>query len=285
MSDIPAISPDDYPEHIVQPLRWSDVGGEGVMSHCGIARSFEDARVRLIATAAGRAALSDDLAGFLVRIYIETFDSVAYPATLTTATGSRWVGNSSYCSATALFADDRLIARGEAVNVCIKDGRPAPVKDEHREALLSYALPDAGYLKAAGTPLKLDTVPGEPWHHVQRIVRFSDTDALGHVNNVSVIRFYEDALHELVVNCLGGDARFRVVSSDVSYQAEALLHGRLGVATAIVRCDGSRVDLRQHAYQQGKVVGAHTVSIDIADAENFGDIAGAFRAHSIQSLG
>ncbi len=260
------LAPEQFPKQISQSLRHSDVGSHGKMSHCGIARCFEDARIALIASAAGYSAVDDDLGGFLARIYMQEFTGAAYPADLLIATGIRWVGNTSYCSATALFSGDTLVAQGEAVNVCISDGRPVPVLDRHREALMQFALPESGYIKAAGNPPRVVAVPGADWHHIERFPRFSDTDALGHLNNVSVMRFYDDALADFMLQQFGAGLAYRVQTADLSYQAEARLEAKVGVATKVLEAAGDSIRLRQHLYQNDQCSGVHDIELAVQAA-------------------
>lgn len=265
MIDYSQLRPTDFPQQVQQVLRWSDVGADGLISHCGIARCFEDARVTLIAMAAGESGV-DDVAGFLARIVIHEVSTVTWPVELTAAMGFLWVGNTSFCSATALFADGRLIAHGEAVNVCITDGRPAPVPDTSREAMMGQWVDLHSLCKDGPRPESISEVPSAPWHHIKRYVRFSDTDAIGHVNNVAVLRFYDDALRDFMHETVGTAHDFVLEITDISFQAEAHLGNSACVATAVTDIDGAVIKLRQHLYQRDKPLGVRSVTLTLSDA-------------------
>ncbi|MBP6014554.1 MAG: acyl-CoA thioesterase [Alphaproteobacteria bacterium] len=79
------------------------------------------------------------------------------------------------------------------------------------------------------------------------IARFSDMDAEGHLNNVALASFYEDArvsfLRDLAGEERGNAFRFVIASIRISYLAEAHYPGDYDVALGVTRFGNSSFDI------------------------------------------
>jgi acyl-CoA thioester hydrolase len=103
-----------------------------------------------------------------------------------------------------------------------------------------------------------------PWVHDIR-ARFADVDNLGHINNVAVVSYYEDARaafnNELLgLFSLGGSAKagpfhFLVAQSKVDYLAEAHYPGNFQVGVAIGRIGRSSVVYYAGLFRDGACLG------------------------------
>ncbi|WP_439636371.1 acyl-CoA thioesterase [Oceanicaulis sp.] len=92
--------------------------------------------------------------------------------------------------------------------------------------------------------------------------RFQDLDPLGHINNVAIGAFYEEARGALNRKAFSLDLRkankMRMVIADVhiAYLAEAFHPGDLVVGSGILRIGGSSYTIGQGLFQNGQCVGA-----------------------------
>ena len=79
------------------------------------------------------------------------------------------------------------------------------------------------------------------------IARFSDMDVEGHLNNVALASFYEDArvsfLHDLAGGERGKSFRFVIASIRISYLAEAHYPGDYDVALGVTRFGNTSFDI------------------------------------------
>lgn len=79
------------------------------------------------------------------------------------------------------------------------------------------------------------------------IARFSDMDVEGHLNNVALASFYEDArvsfLHDLAGDERGKSFRFVIASIRISYLAEAHYPGDYDVGLGVTRFGNSSFDI------------------------------------------
>lgn len=79
------------------------------------------------------------------------------------------------------------------------------------------------------------------------IARFSDMDVEGHLNNVALASFYEDArvsfLHDLAGGERGKSFRFVIASIRISYLAEAHYPGEYDVGLGVTRFGNSSFDI------------------------------------------
>jgi acyl-CoA thioester hydrolase len=79
------------------------------------------------------------------------------------------------------------------------------------------------------------------------IARFSDMDVEGHLNNVALASFYEDArvsfLHDLAGGERGKSFRFVIASIRISYLAEAHYPGDYDVGLGVTRFGTTSFDI------------------------------------------
>jgi acyl-CoA thioester hydrolase len=89
------------------------------------------------------------------------------------------------------------------------------------------------------------------------IARFSDMDVEGHLNNVALASFYEDARVSFLRDLAGGDRTFRFViaSIRISYLAEAHYPGDYDVALGVTRFGTTSFDIGCGLFLGEKCVG------------------------------
>lgn len=92
------------------------------------------------------------------------------------------------------------------------------------------------------------------------IARFSDMDVEGHLNNVALASFYEDArvsfLHDLAGDERGKSFRFVIASIRISYLAEAHYPGDYDVGLGVTRFGNASFDIGC-----GLFIGANCVGV------------------------
>ena len=113
-----------------------------------------------------------------------------------------------------------------------------------------YRGPVTDDLGAAPTDLA-----GYPFHHEVRS-RWGDMDALGHLNNVAIARYYEDArvtFHEAAV---GTGLRIVLAEITIRYLAETHHPGRYTVGMGVARVGTSSVTHLAGLFLDGARVGA-----------------------------
>ena len=233
------------------PTRWNDVSGDGCISHVSLARYMEDARVVLLKQVMSHSPVKQHgLRVFVARLYLEQSGDVFYPQELVMGAGISRLGTSSYTIAIGVFLDGDCIGMSETVNVSVDDnGKPTPIPEEHRNYLLAESMGQDLQLAARGKP-------GEECFQMSRYphvctfdTRFSDTDRLGHINNVAIVRYYDDALAQLLSGCydpaesLKPGWHGKTVRADVSSRAEASPGVSINVrlsSRALGHCTSSR---------------------------------------------
>jgi acyl-CoA thioester hydrolase len=89
------------------------------------------------------------------------------------------------------------------------------------------------------------------------IARFSDMDVEGHLNNVALASFYEDARVSFLRNLIGEDPGFRFViaSIRISYLAEAHYPGDYDVGLGVTRFGTTSFDIGCALFLGEKCVG------------------------------
>ncbi len=94
-------------------------------------------------------------------------------------------------------------------------------------------------------------------HRTMEQVRFSDTDSVGHVNNVAFAAYletgrvsmtYDMGIRELLK---GTDTHFVIAQLNLSYRGEMNWPGKVEVGTGISKVGRSSVTMLQAMYQQG----------------------------------
>src|SRR5690606_37452886 len=90
--------------------------------------------------------------------------------------------------------------------------------------------------------------------------RYTDEDHLGHVNNIAIAGYYDEARNRFTqaVRDRAGDLtgmRLVTAQADVSYRAEAFHPDELRVGCGIVGIGGASDGIGQALYQKGRCVG------------------------------
>lgn len=257
------------------PVRYSDISSAGVVSHEGIARHYEDARISMMREAGKRLNGKAIDGGLLVRLVGREYGTVSWPNTITAGVGIRYVSERAYCFSIALFQDDRLISQSESVNVVVdSEHKPKRIIDQDREALLSMLVSGQGLVNPADRTrpevLRYEDFPFQ----TERSVRFSDSDLVGHVNNVSVVRHYQDSLMELLlaanepVTELGGHRRLMVMEYDLSYTGEAQIYTPLSVGGQLLSIGHDYLSAQQQLFQNGVNIGERKLVFGFVNKEN-----------------
>ncbi|MBL7501884.1 thioesterase family protein [Frankia sp. CNm7] len=117
--------------------------------------------------------------------------------------------------------------------------------------------------RQAPDPLRRD-LARYPWVHDIR-ARFADVDNLGHINNVTVVAYYEDARATFNNQLLGlwreagsakdGPFHFVVAQSRVDYLAEAHYPANYQVGVGIGRIGRSSVNYLAGFFHEGRCLG------------------------------
>ena len=105
-----------------------------------------------------------------------------------------------------------------------------------------------------------------PFVHRER-VRFSDRDAIGHVNNA----VYSTYLEEARIGVLGGLADFILARVEIDFRAELREAGEVEVRTRLERMGTKSFDLRHEIHAGGRLVAdarSVLVSYDYARSES-----------------
>lgn len=88
-------------------------------------------------------------------------------------------------------------------------------------------------------------------------LRFSDTDALGHVNNAVFSTFLETGRAELLLsdnNLHDVDCTFVIVNLNLNFRAEIRWPGNVEIGTGISKIGNSSITFYQCVYQNGLLV-------------------------------
>lgn len=113
--------------------------------------------------------------------------------------------------------------------------------------------------------------------------RYHDEDMLGHVNNIAVAAYYDEARARFsreIFSALGDFRRVRIVTADsrVSYLGE-VFHEPEGaeVRSGILRIGTASYDIGQALFQRGKCVGICTTTFVQASAEGSSPLSPGLR--------
>lgn len=100
--------------------------------------------------------------------------------------------------------------------------------------------------------------PDDYPHLDEENIRFCDTDALGHVNNVAITAYYETGRSGIMhaIGTLGGkDVSSVIARIEVDYLAEMHWPGKIVIGSRIVAMGRSSVTLEQALFQNGRCTG------------------------------
>ena len=120
-------------------------------------------------------------------------------------------------------------------------------------------------------------------HSIRVQTRDHDEDRLGHVNNIAVAAYYDEARSQLMrrtFELTNGLTGVRIVTADVrvSYMGEVFHPGDVEVASGILRIGNSSWEIGQTMYQAGRCVGVATTVLVQASSEGSSTIVPALRA-------
>jgi acyl-CoA thioester hydrolase len=264
--------PDVYPDRFEFPVRWSDTH-DGIVGTLGIAQFYEDTRTKLMRDVIGEDRFSIGRWRSLMRaISIEHLAEAEFGSPLQVAAVIDQVGRSSYGFSLATFQQGRCIALGRAVGVTVSEAkRPEPIPDEPRAALLAHLWPhaDATPVTDFNIPQQVDAFRFRQDYRM----RFSDTDAVGHLNNVGVVRYHDNALAALQHQLCGrvarrGEAgRWWVARREVSMLGENFYPDVISVALGVRGPIGDTdFTLAQALFQRGSCSGQALTRVCLLDA-------------------
>ena len=126
-------------------------------------------------------------------------------------------------------------------------------------------------------------------HSVRVQTRYHDEDRLGHVNNIAVAAYYDEARSQLMrrtFELTRGLTGVRIVTADVrvSYMGEVFHPGDVEVASGILRIGNSSWEIGQTMFQNDRCVGVATTVLVQASASGAGTIVPELRAALEQLL-
>ena len=93
-----------------------------------------------------------------------------------------------------------------------------------------------------------------PFHHEVRS-RWGDMDSLGHLNNVALARYYEDARVTFHETALGGGLRIVLAEITIRYLAESHHPGTYTIGMGVARVGTSSVTHLSGLFRDGVRVG------------------------------
>ncbi|MFV0296326.1 MAG: acyl-CoA thioesterase [Hyphomicrobiaceae bacterium] len=101
-------------------------------------------------------------------------------------------------------------------------------------------------------------------------VRYNDLDPLGHVNNVGMAIFLEQARCELITPLLKSHGRHLdmvLASTSMDYRTELRYPGSVEVGTITTRIGSKSFDLAHGVYQDGQCAGTAELSLVFFDLD------------------
>lgn len=271
------LTPASYSLHSDYALRFSDLV-DGQLSRVAVAHVFESLRSEVVDALPGLRRRHTDAPGprwhsLLRGVTLEFLAPVWGDAPISLASAISAVGRSSHRSAMAVFQQGRCVALGEATNVTIDaDRRPAALPPAVRESLLTALLPQTQPALPATDPPALASVDDYPFSLVLP-TRFSDTDAVGHLNNVAVSRFHDNALMAFQHACEGrftrwGEAgHWQVKRQVVAMSAENFYPQPLHLGLRVAAISATGFTLHQALFQKGRCTGTAQADVELVDAQ------------------
>lgn len=229
---------DTYPIRITRRIRWSDIQ-DGRVSRVGMAHFFEDLRIFTIHQFdAARGTQSQNGSSLLRAVTIEHLAPATpdFP-TLELAVGVASIGKSSFTYALAAFQNGRCVAVGSSVDVRVVDGRAAAWDDDSLAVLQKFLIPAASGAGTATAPAQQPAT--YPWSF-ELDTRFADTDCNGHLNNVTMSRYHDNAAMAFIREALGHthpDAqglRLSVVRQEASMGLQTHYSGPIKLCVAVL---------------------------------------------------
>jgi acyl-CoA thioester hydrolase len=198
------VTPGDFPDLVDVVVRYSDLGPDGRVTTAALARWFEDTRISGIAGPYSR--LVDDggygsLRILLATLEVERLAEVRLDAPTRVGIGVRRIGRTSFTYGYGVFSGDDLVGAGETVTVLADDDGAAPLPGELRADLERTLLDDDG-TPSAPRPGEERYARGSYPFAVTLRARLADLDTNRHVNNVTLLDWYGEAISALAVEAL-----------------------------------------------------------------------------------
>lgn len=262
-----------YPLRFEKKLRWSELENGGI-SRVAFAQFFEDTRMNLMDSLVGvRQIVGADLKAVARVVTMEHICSGNEwePLELTGAISN--IGNSSFTFALAAFQADRCLALCRAVGVTVdRHMKPASTPADIREPMKTALWTGAPTPKSNATALP-DTVEAYPFR-TELPSRFSDTDALGHINNVALIRYHDDGYmafqKELLTTTPGLNTigNWKVTRQEVLMQAETFHPLPITLCVSIEYVAEDHFALIHGLFQNGKCTSHMRSTITLVNRHN-----------------
>lgn len=113
--------------------------------------------------------------------------------------------------------------------------------------------------------------------------RYTDEDSLGHINNISVAAYYDEARSKFsrhVFSKVNSGEMTRIVTADsrVTYLAEVFHKESVEVCTGILRIGTASYEIGQAMYQDGRCVGICTTIFVQATPEGSSPLSESLKA-------
>lgn len=261
-----------YPLRYRCEVRYSDLD-HGRLSRVALAQVFEDTRVMLSRDILPPEDRDGEPRLSLLRsITLEAIAPADGDAPLEIAAGISAVGRSSHRTAIMLLQRGRGIAVGESVDVTVNsERRPVPVPPRYRAAL------DSALVRCLDTvPPAADQNSGTDWadqpFRGQLPTRFGDTDSLGHLNNVSVARYHDNAVMAFQRELLGRHKRpgemghWWVSRMAIDMAAESFFPAPIQYGLSVTEIGDRHFNLLVAIYQNGRCTGMAQYVVTTVDS-------------------
>lgn len=113
--------------------------------------------------------------------------------------------------------------------------------------------------------------------------RYADEDRLGHVNNIAIAGYYDEArsrFSRAIFNSIGKNEMSRIVTADsrVTYLAEVFYQDELDVCTGILRIGTASYEIGQALFQKGRCVGICTTTFVQATSSGSSPLSDSLKA-------
>lgn len=132
------LDPDRYPIRYEITTRFQDLDPNSHINNVAMASYLEEARVRFHGSLRpGEFQNPGDGRTMIASLNIEYLAEAFYPAPIAVHVGILVTGRSSWTAASIVVQDGRVAAFSKAVLVNLADGRPAPLPDPFRQALVA----------------------------------------------------------------------------------------------------------------------------------------------------
>jgi len=113
-------------------------------------------------------------------------------------------------------------------------------------------------------------------NHLTLDTQYGDMDVSQHINNVAIMKYYENVRSRYLMALLGGKKQllsdeyaFVIVESTVKYLAEMHFPDPVTIGTAIYQIGNRSITTQQAAFQLGKCVGlCHTVMVMVSQGKS-----------------